>query len=232
VELKGTWFELFSCAIYNPLEEQAVLFFVDVNERRRLAEDLEEGLKYQTSLLRELNHRVLNSLQVVSSLLSLQDSLVDADHPSRGTAANIARLATIAAAHELLHAGRSTDLPLGDYLRHTLEQSIENQERVTGFRTDIEPVRVDLDRAVPIGLLVNEWVLVTRPDTELVLTGSRNGSQYELCLGPRDAFLGADISQFTRQLSEALIDQLGGHLSEAEDAYCFSWPIGPKADHA
>ena len=87
-------------------------------ERQRIERDLRRALDRQQILMREVNHRVNNSLQIVAGMLQLQASGAankDVRHELREAGI---RIAAVARAHQRLYRGDAIEaLDLGEYLR-------------------------------------------------------------------------------------------------------------------
>ncbi|CAH2604480.1 Histidine kinase [Rhodovastum atsumiense] len=109
-------------------------------------------------LLREVNHRVKNSLQMVASLLKLQIKRQDEARVRHAFEDAVARMGAIAQVHEQLHNGQDPRrIEFGAYLRGLCEQFT----RIAGgtlcdIRTDC--IEIPTDIAVPLGLLATELV--------------------------------------------------------------------------
>ncbi len=130
-------------------------------QRRRLARtrrQLENSLLEKETLLREIHHRVKNNLQLVMSLLNLQ-----ADSGREHTVASFLeegqhRVRAIALIHEQLYQSEH----LSDInMRHYSRQLIERIRGVYApsdidFELAAEEVRLDIDQAVPVGIILNE----------------------------------------------------------------------------
>lgn len=144
---------------------RAILSVFDLTEERLAAAErahnqlVERSLAEKETLLKEIHHRVKNNLQIVSSLLTLQ-----ADQQSDPVARSVLlesahRVISMALIHEQMYGVTSLDrIDLGayasrlvDYLRAALAPSA----RVKVVAAD---VRVTLDLAVPLGLILNELV--------------------------------------------------------------------------
>jgi two-component sensor histidine kinase len=128
-------------------------------ERQRMEENLRMALEHQQLLIKEVNHRVNNSLQIVASMLHLQSSVsnkTDLQHELR-EAAN--RIAAIGRAHQRLYRSNQIDtLDLGAYLTEVckdVDESIPDCD----VSVSTEPgVWIRTDRAIPAVLLVSELV--------------------------------------------------------------------------
>ena len=109
-------------------------------------------------LLKEIHHRVKNNLEVVSSLLSLQAHDQDGQFQEL-MVENQNRVQSMSIIHEKLYQGENLStiemkdyfLNLGSYVIHMFGA----EERVQ-LRCDMAAIEVDVDMAIPIGLIVNE----------------------------------------------------------------------------
>ena len=128
-------------------------------ERQRMEANLRNALDRQALLLKESNHRVNNSLQIVASMLHLQSSNTDNPDLQRELREAGSRIAAVARAHQRLYSSnRIESLDLGIYLSDVckdLNASIPSCEiSVNAQEGIIKPT----DRAVAVALLVNELV--------------------------------------------------------------------------
>ncbi len=122
---------------------------------------LRASLGEKEAMLKEIHHRVKNNLQVISSLLNLQAERI-ADPTARAVfLESQSRVRAMALVHETLYGSESlARIELPRYLERlcdSLLQTFGGNERVTVERA-IAPVGLDLDRALPVGLIVSELV--------------------------------------------------------------------------
>ncbi|UEM23705.1 PAS domain S-box protein [Skermanella mucosa] len=132
----------------------------DVTERRRVRDALEQAVADKTVLLREINHRVKNSLQLVSGLLNLQmASLVDKSARSLLKEASD-RIAAVARVHHRLYqTDRFRTLDFAAFLDEMCDDLIKaSGERVCDIHLATEPLEVSIDHAAPLGLITNELI--------------------------------------------------------------------------
>ncbi|WP_423821053.1 histidine kinase dimerization/phosphoacceptor domain -containing protein [Salinisphaera sp. SPP-AMP-43] len=119
-------------------------------------------LKEKETLLDELNHRVKNNLQVVSNLLSIETSRLDDPEARRRFRAVRNRVTTLGQLHQYLYrSGRARDIDFGQYLEElcaNLHAFYASEQAGINIETDAEPVHADLDRAIPLALIVNELI--------------------------------------------------------------------------
>ncbi len=126
---------------------------------RRLA----EAARQKEVLLRELQHRVKNSLQVIASFVGLQRR--KAAHPQARDDLDVvaSRIEALRVLYDKLYlVDHRHEIDFGGYLEELcgglLRFHLAEREPV---RLDLRcaPLRVDLDRAVPLGLLTSEFVV-------------------------------------------------------------------------
>ncbi|MBY6262402.1 sensor histidine kinase [Azospirillum sp. 412522] len=114
-------------------------------------------------LMREANHRIKNSLQVVSSLMSLQGQAVGDPKLSDHLMEAGRRVQAIADIHRLLYRVDDVHfIPFHDYLTELcreLERSARSEGGNWRLELVVEPVDVLTDHAVQLGLLANELVM-------------------------------------------------------------------------
>ena len=124
------------------------------------AGELRQALAEKTMLLKEVHHRVKNNLQVICSLLSMQiDSAVGM---SCGAALNDAysRVQAMSLIHEQIYQSESlADLNFGEYVQALSQRLFAtycvDRSRI-GIELSVEPVRLDMQQAIPCGLILSE----------------------------------------------------------------------------
>ena len=128
-------------------------------ERQRMEESLRNALGRQQLLLKEVNHRVNNSLQIVAAMLHLQSAQTESADVRHELREASSRITAIARAHQRLYSSDQIgSLELGTYLTQVCEDIIAS---VPSCEIDVSAERgiiVPSDRAVTIVLLVNELV--------------------------------------------------------------------------
>jgi len=127
-------------------------------ERQRFERDLEAAIEQQEILLQEGNHRVTNSLQLVSSMLSLQAATAGPTMQAQLQDA-VSRISAIARAHQRLYRTRQIrSLDLGEYLADVCRDLDDAAAHCDITVTMAEGIRIATDRAIPISLLVTELI--------------------------------------------------------------------------
>jgi two-component sensor histidine kinase len=118
--------------------------------------------KETEALLREIHHRVKNNLMVISSLLNLQLGSVTDDHTRNAVRESQNRVKSMALIHQLLYQSELfTGIHFSEYLEQLLH-SLHNTYCKPGsnirYCIRAEPVELDIDTAIPLGLITNELV--------------------------------------------------------------------------
>jgi two-component sensor histidine kinase len=128
-------------------------------ERERQERSLEAVLARQQVLLKEIAHRVKNSLTIVASMLKLQAADVADPVLTRHLEDAAYRVSAVAKAHEHIHQGGDTDsLDLGIYIEQVCR---DLNEAVPNCTIEIEAehgIDILTDRAIPIALITNELI--------------------------------------------------------------------------
>jgi PAS domain S-box-containing protein len=164
-----------------------VVALLDIDEERRAKRELEEALHAKELLLYEVNHRVKNSLQLVTSILAIEASKI-ADPDARNSVLRArAKINIIAQLHRRLYAdeGHATV----DF-RSFLEETVQGLLAASGRSGEVSfevawegETIVPLRRASPLGLAVNELVInalkyafVDRPGKLSINSVAREGA--------------------------------------------------------
>jgi PAS domain S-box-containing protein len=137
----------------------AVLTIRDDTQRQVIATALAEAVEAKDVLLHEVNHRVKNSLQLVTSLLMLQASQAQSPEIKRHLLDARSRISVVAGVHKRLYTSAQHDrVELATYLRELGEETVKalNNENAVAFAFySRQEIIVALDQAVPIALLVS-----------------------------------------------------------------------------
>ena len=193
----------------------------DLNERRELERanrELERRARQQEMLLKEVNHRVKNSLQIVSSVLHLQTTLVEGRAAADALRSAAARVQAIAAVHERLYQDDDVHtVALETFLRGLCDEIGRAYACSEGILVDAPGVEVPTDFAVPLALIVNELVTnaikYVGPPCRIILQADPDGP---LKLTVADTGSGPPSPSHPRGLGSRIIDayarQLGATL--------------------
>src|SRR5438552_5309468 len=113
-------------------------------------------------LFREVNHRVGNSLPFIASLLHLQANSAAQDDVKAALTNAMGRVAAVAQVHRRLYTSHDLkSVMLNQYLDALLEDLRRSAEgnRMSRLTLRAEPIEIDPDRAVAVGIIVNELVM-------------------------------------------------------------------------
>ncbi|MCK6448260.1 MAG: HAMP domain-containing protein [Planctomycetes bacterium] len=134
----------------------------DLSSQKRLEADLRRSLAEKEVLLREVHHRVKNNLQVVSSLLALQEHDVTDSKALERFQESQDRIHALVFVHDLLYSSRDVakiDLaPYLELLAARLKESYALGNSRVALEVDVDDIELDIDRAQVCGLIVNELV--------------------------------------------------------------------------
>jgi two-component sensor histidine kinase len=129
---------------------------------RAANEKLEAVVQRQATLLREVNHRVANSLQMVAALVRMQAGAVEDPAAREALADTQARITAIMQVHRRLYTSDDVQfVEMDEYLRglvDDLEQSTSASRRACTIRLQADSVRLATDKAVSLGVVVAELV--------------------------------------------------------------------------
>lgn len=131
-------------------------------EKARAEEDLRASNARLEALLGEVNHRVANSLQLVSAMVRLQASAL-ADPTARAALDDTQRrIGAIAQVHRRLYSANDVEsVDMRDYLGSLIEELTETlscDSAPHALRLAAEPIRLPTDKAVSLGVIVTELV--------------------------------------------------------------------------
>ncbi len=140
-------------------------YLKSIKNQRLIAEQkhiIENSLVEKDSLLKEIHHRVKNNLQMVSSLLSLQTKNTRSKAAIEALEEGKSRVKAMALIHQKLYQNDDLSvIEMQGYIE-SLVNSIQSVFKKGGHNINItidaEGVELDIDRAIPFGLILNELV--------------------------------------------------------------------------
>jgi PAS domain S-box-containing protein len=160
-QIDGKWLDMNLHDVKNGVGEPNgfVLTLADITERKQAEETVRASLVEKEMLLQEIHHRVKNNLQVIVSLLGLQSQQVS-DSQAKGVLEDSReRIKAMALIHENLYRDRDpAGVNLNAYLRTIASQIVSGYRLSKNIQLSYQgdQVGVDLNRAMPIGLILNE----------------------------------------------------------------------------
>jgi PAS domain S-box-containing protein len=134
----------------------------DITDRKRDEDRIKASLAEKEVFLKEIHHRVKNNLQVISSLLKLQSRYIQDSRVTEMLRESQNRVRSMALVHEQLYQSKDlSNIDFAEYIQnlaHNLFQAYEIHAEGVELQTTIAPYSVNIDTAVPCGLIVNELV--------------------------------------------------------------------------
>ncbi len=161
---------------------------LDITEIKKTQEELLKSLKENKTLIREIQHRTKNNLQMVSSLLNLQAANTDNEEVLKSLKNTLSRMQSISLLHNKLIVDENVlSLDLSLYLQDilsVLRQMYSDESRKVDLKDEIQSITVPVNFAINIGLIFNELITNSfkhafSPDNEGTVT--INVSQNENC---------------------------------------------------
>jgi len=132
----------------------------DLTERKSSEDRLHASLHEKDVLLKEIHHRVKNNLQIISSLLSLQSNTIESPETRELVRESQNRVRSMALIHEKLYRSENlAQIDFGEYVRNLTRDLFRSYSAggVT-LKLQAEDIQLDVDAAIPCGLIVNELV--------------------------------------------------------------------------
>lgn len=134
----------------------------DVTDRKHAEERIKASLREKDVLIREIHHRVKKNMQIISSLLRLQARSIGEPKMSELFKESQNRIRTMALIHEKLYQTEDlSSINFGQYIRSLtvhLFHTYKINPNVIRMKTDVADVFLDINRAIPCGLIINELV--------------------------------------------------------------------------
>ncbi len=157
------WFETVKTPIFNELNQVIGTTGIarDITERKRSEEKIKASLKEKEVLLKEIHHRVKNNLQVTSSLLKLQSVYINDSKVLSMFTDSYNRIKVMALIHEKLYQAQDlARINAMDYIPNLAENLLRsyNVHNAIKLQINVDEIWLDVDTAIPCGLIINELV--------------------------------------------------------------------------
>ena len=136
-------------------------FFQDISELKQAEDKLKKSLAEKELLLKEIHYRIKSNLVIIIGLIKMQGTKAGDEMVRKLMQELEGRVRSIALTHESLNESKK---PFRIDLQHYIETMTEHirtrfgMERGIRFRVQAAGVDVNLDVAVPCGLILNEWI--------------------------------------------------------------------------
>ena len=144
----------------NQLAMQVI--YRDITDRKRTEKRMKQDLKEKEILLKEIHHRVKNNMQVISSMLKLQSRFIDDNKALELFKNSQNRVKSMALIHERIYMSKDlASVNFEEYVQN-LARNLFVNNRISSnnvaLELDIKDVNVDMNKAVPLGLIINELI--------------------------------------------------------------------------
>jgi PAS domain S-box-containing protein len=134
----------------------------DISDRKRAEQLVAASLAEKEVLLKEIHHRVKNNMHVISNLLDLQTQYIDDARTIALFTDSQNRINSMALIHAQLYQSQSLDAIRFDrYLNNLVDNLLASYSfspLAVRAQLDLEPATVNIETAMPCGLIVNELV--------------------------------------------------------------------------
>tara|TARA_B100000315_G_scaffold10371_1_gene9999 strand:- start:310 stop:3903 length:3594 start_codon:yes stop_codon:yes gene_type:complete len=202
--------------------------------QRVVAEDrLRASLDEKEVLVKEINHRVKNNLQIISSLLSLQSRDIQDQQALQAFKVSQDRIKAMALVHEKFYQSENLgQIDFGGYLQSLtadLYNSYGLNTQGIELQVDVDRILMGVDTAIPCGLIINELVsnalkhaFLEGVAGEISVSVREEGDEYTLVVKDNGVGLpeGLDIRQTTTlglTIVNALAQQIRGAIDLSSD---------------
>jgi two-component sensor histidine kinase len=209
-----------------------LLAFSDVTARRAIEREkaelqtrTDELLQQKQMLLRELQHRVANSLQIIASILLLKARAVTSEEARKHLKDAHQRVMSVAAVQQYLHTSDDIDhIEVGAYLSQlcgSLADSMIGEGQPIVVKVNADKGMIASDDAVSVGLIVTELLInaikyafpVTRLGAQIVVTYKVDGADWKLTVADNGVGKATPIGEaksggLGTAIVEALVKQL------------------------
>jgi two-component sensor histidine kinase len=214
------------------LEVTTLMVSVGIKERTTIEAKLKESLQEKELLLSEIHHRVKNNLAIVSGLLYLQaEKIADKDIRKKFNETQ-GRIKSMALIHEKLYSPENIGkVEFSNYIKelaHSIQDSYTSPAIPVELNVDIKEYLIDIEKAVPCGLILNELVtnsfkyaFIGRNNGKIDIVFTKDETGNLLCIS--DNGIGFDPKEAHQSdslgltLVDALIDQMEATMTVSKE---------------
>ncbi len=134
---------------------------IRIDEREKATSQLSVALKEKEVLLAEIHHRVKNNLAIVRGLLNMQLNTTTNELAKATLRESVNRVSTMALIHQKLYTRDNPDsIDFGKYVEELVREVsasyVQTGRIMPEVNTDVKDIILNLNRAVPCGLIINE----------------------------------------------------------------------------
>lgn len=227
-----------------------VFVISDISGQKETERKISASLREKNVLLSEIHHRVKNNLAVISGLLNMQMYNLENEGAQKALQQSQLRIHSIALVHEKLYQNETfADIQITDFVKELAEaisDAFEMPDKEILLKYEMEPLRLDINQAIPFSLLVNECLVnaykhaFKEKDTgEISIALTKNGVNVDIEIADDGCGLpaGFDLekeSSLGLTLIRTLVNQLKGtgeYKSDKESTgtkFLLSFPLERK----
>ena len=218
--------------IQNKIHEGFRGIIIDISDLKNAEDRIVASLKEKEVLIQEINHRVKNNMQIISSLLSLQANHTSSDEAAEILKESRGRVKSMAMIHEkLYHSSNLSRLNMAEYLNNLVGDILRSYSSVSSkvsSNVDVDDIYLNINTALPMGLMVNELVsnsikhAFPEGEGNISIKLEYDGEKYILTVSDNGIGLPGDVDPFESsslglKLVNSLSIQLEGDLSVLRD---------------
>jgi len=207
-------------------KDNHVFVISDISGQKETERKISESLREKNVLLSEIHHRVKNNLAVISGLLNMQMYNLENEGAQKALQQSQLRIHSIALVHEKLYQNETfADIQITDFVKElagAISDAFEMPDKEISLNYEMEPLRLDINQAIPFSLLVNECLVNAykhafkeQESGEISITLSKNGTNVDVEIadngtGLPDGFDMEKESSLGLTLIRTLVNQLKG----------------------
>jgi PAS domain S-box-containing protein len=199
----------------------------DITASKNAQEKISKALEEKNILLKEIHHRVKNNLQIISSLLSLQEVYVQEDVKAVNVLKESRnRVLSMATVHEMLYQSNDISrINFSYYIKKLISNIFHSYHNSNIPQINVDQIYLNIETSIPLGLIISELVSNSLkyafPDNKIgnitVELHSHN-EEYELVISDNGVGLPEELdfrnvqSTLGLQLINSLVSQLDGSI--------------------
>jgi len=127
-----------------------------LNRSLEVSEKQKENIAF---LMRELNHRVKNNLQIITSLIDIQDIGIEDEDAKEKLRILQARIFTVSRVHDILNTGKEQSfVRMDEFISELVQELIEFSGEKLELQMNLDPVLFGVEKLTYLGLIINELI--------------------------------------------------------------------------
>lgn len=223
----------YKSVIINPLVSTVNILFAITNtiifmlisslENYRKEELISKYVKEKEVLLAEVFHRVKNNMNIITSILNLKKHMSESEEVQVAMEECRNRVFSMALVHKRIYQTNNiSSINLKDYARELLDELINGMGGEDSLELDFqsENIDIDLNKAIPCGLIINELVTnsfkyAKTPGKKLKLSVRIKSKEEQIYINIQDNGPGINEEKKTESLGMLLIESLSEQISGA-----------------